>query len=424
VIRFLLKGLLRDRHRSLFPILIVAIGVMLTVLLHCWIEGAMGDMIEVNAKFSTGHVKVVSRAYAEIMDQVPNDLALVGVAALADDLRRDFPDLIWVRRIRFGGLVDVPDEQGETRAQGPAAGLAVDMLPGEGSEIGRLNLERALTRGRLPRTPEEILLSDEFAAKLGLRPGDAVTLLSATMHGSMAMQNFALAGTVQFGVQAMDRGAVIVDLSAAQQALDMEDAAGEILGYFADGFYDEGRAGTVAAAFNARHAGAADEFAPIMLKLSDQNDLAGILQYASSMSGVLVAGFVLTMSIVLWNAGLIGGLRRYGEIGVRLAIGEDKGHVYRAMVWESVAIGLSGSVLGTLVGLGFAYLLQTKGVDVSSMMKNSTMMIPAVFRAHITDEALYIGFFPGLLATVLGSMLAGGGVYRRKTAQLFKELEA
>jgi putative ABC transport system permease protein len=130
------------------------------------------------------------------------------------------------------------------------------------------------------------------------------------------------------------------------------------------------------------------------------------------------------MSIVLWNAGLIGGIRRYGEIGVRLAIGESKGHVYRSMIVESVLVAILGSVAGTCAGLGFAYLLQTKGIDIGSTVKSATMMMPTVFRARITGQACVIGFVPGLFATILGTMLAGVGVYRRNTAQLFKELEA
>jgi putative ABC transport system permease protein len=31
---------------------------------------------------------------------------------------------------------------------------------------------------------------------------------------------------------------------------------------------------------------------------------------------------------------------------------------------------------------------------------------------------------PGLLSTVIGTMLSGVGIYRRQTAKLFKELEA
>jgi putative ABC transport system permease protein len=129
------------------------------------------------------------------------------------------------------------------------------------------------------------------------------------------------------------------------------------------------------------------------------------------------------MSIVLWNVGLLGGLRRYGEVGLRLAIGEHKSQVYRSMIYESIFVGLTGSVIGTGFGLGAAYWLQIWGWDISSMIKNVTMMYPSVIRAEITSETYYIGFFPGLFSTVFGTALSGIGIYKRQTAQLFKELE-
>jgi len=89
-----------------------------------------------------------------------------------------------------------------------------------------------------------------------------------------------------------------------------------------------------------------------------------------------------------------------------------------------MAIGLFGSIAGTVFGLGCAYWMQVKGLDISNLMKNVNMMIPTIFRARITPATYYIGFFPGLLATVLGTALAGIGIYRRQTASLFKELEA
>ena len=46
MIRFLLKGILRDKNRSLLPIIIVSIGVALTVLLSGYMKGAMGGIID------------------------------------------------------------------------------------------------------------------------------------------------------------------------------------------------------------------------------------------------------------------------------------------------------------------------------------------------------------------------------------------
>ena len=136
---------------------------------------------------------------------------------------------------------------------------------------------------------------------------------------------------------------------------------------------------------------------------------------------------MIAMSLVLWNAGLLGGLRRYGEIGVRLAIGENKSHVYRTLIYESVMIGIAGTIVGTAVGLFFSYLLQKYGLNLSTFTKGATsasIMMPDMVRARITPADFYIGFIPGVISTVVGTSLAGIGIYKRKTAQLFKELEA
>ncbi|MZP54747.1 MAG: hypothetical protein GT600_04800, partial [Bacteroidales bacterium] len=87
MIKFLLKGLLRDKSRSRLPVLVVTIGVTLTVLMHAYITGFMGDIIEINARFSYGHLKVMTRGYADNMRQSPNDLALLNVSSLIDDLK-------------------------------------------------------------------------------------------------------------------------------------------------------------------------------------------------------------------------------------------------------------------------------------------------------------------------------------------------
>ncbi len=56
--RFLLKGLLRDKSRSLLPIIVVTIGVMMTVFLQAYMNGVFSDSLEASAKFISGHVKV------------------------------------------------------------------------------------------------------------------------------------------------------------------------------------------------------------------------------------------------------------------------------------------------------------------------------------------------------------------------------
>jgi len=130
------------------------------------------------------------------------------------------------------------------------------------------------------------------------------------------------------------------------------------------------------------------------------------------------------MAIVLWNSGLLNSLRRYGEIGIRLAMGEPKGTLYRRMIAEAVFVGILGSIIGTVLGLAVSYYLQYVGWDMTGLMKNSEVLMQDVFRTRVTLASYYIGFVPGVIASVLGTMFAGIGIYRRQTSQLFKELES
>lgn len=424
MIRFLIKGLLRDKSRSRLPIIIVSIGVMLTVLMHAYITGFMGDTIEMNARFSNGHVKVMTKAYAENIHQLPNDLAITEASSLLEFLEDQFPEIEWASRISFGGLIDVPDSVGDTRAQGAAMGLGLDLLSKDGKEIERLGIQKAIVRGQLPSQPGEVLLSEGFSQKLSLKPGDTITLIGSTMHGGMAFYNFVVSGTLTFGVEILDRGSLIADIEDVRLALDMPDATGEILGFFLDGFYDDKQALALSKAFQATQSQEADEFSPVMKSFSQQGNMGQYVALSKVWATYISLVFVLAMSLVLWNAGLLGGLRRYGEVGVRLAIGEEKGHVYRSMILESVFIGLAGSMIGTAFGLFFAWLIQTYGIDISGMMKGASLMMPSEIRARITPLDFYLGFIPGLFSTVLGTLLSGIGIYKRQTSRLFKELEA
>jgi putative ABC transport system permease protein len=238
----------------------------------------------------------------------------------------------------------------------------------------------------------------------------------------MTVFNFKVAGTVRFGSNVLDRGSLIADIRDVQLALDMQDASSEILGYFKTNVFNPAAAVANVTRFM-KASDPKDNFAPVMVSLRDQNGLASMVDYMDVVSVIIITIFVLAMSLVLWNAGLLGGLRRYGEVGVRLAVGESKGHVYRSMVSESILIGIIGSIIGSAMGLSLSFWAQKNGFDVSKFMKNASMMLPSVFRASITPASFYIGFIPGLFATVIGTALAGIGIYKRNTAQLFKELQ-
>ena len=423
MIKFIIKGVLRDKSKSLIPIAVIAVGVMVTVIMSGFLKGVFSDVINQNAKLDTGHVKIMTKPYAENKEQLPNDLALLEIKELIDSLNHNYPELIWTPRIKFGGIMDVPDNQGNTKLQGPGMGLAISLQNDGSGELQRLQLTKSLKKGRLPKRNGEIILSDDYATKLEINPGEEITFFGSTMEGSMVFQNYEMTGTVKFGSPLMDKGTFIIDISDAQNMLDMENGTGELLGYFKDDKYDDQKALVIAKNFNAKYKESEDEYAPIMVTLKDQNGLRESLDMGDAFSGIFVFIFILAMSLVLWNTGLIGGLRRYNEFGVRLALGESKNNVFKFLLIEASIVGLIGSIIGTILGLIFCYYLQEVGIDISADTANSTIIMPSVMRAYVTSDLFFIGFIPGLFSMLFGTALAGRGIYKRETARLFKELE-
>ena len=425
---FLTKGLLRDRSRSLFPVIIITITVTIVIFAIGFMKGSMNSVFQSTAVIISGHEKVVTRAYKEESQMLPNDLALLDVDEIIRNLDKEYPDHFWSPRITFGGLLDMPDKNGETRDQGPVYALGIDLL-NTGSRIIEIwELDKNLVNGRLPKTFNEALIGQKLADKLNITVGDTATYIGTTMNNAFTTYNFTVVGTFDLQKGQADSQMMLVDISGARKALDMENAASEILGFTHTLFYDDDKAVSLRSNYNENYSDSSNIFSPVMMALRDSSQQMGdMVEFVDAFLMIIGTIFLIIVMVVLWNMGLMNGLRRYGEIGLRLAMGESKGVVYRSMIVEAVIIGLTGTMIGTGLGLSIVYYVQENGIDYSEVvatMPTASMVMPNVFYAKITPDLYYIGFIPGLIATVLGTMLAGIAIYRREMAQLFKELES
>ena len=424
----LIKGLLRDRSRSLFPVIIITITVTIVIFAIGFMKGSMNSVFQSTAVIISGHEKVVTRAYKEESQMLPNDLALLNVDQIIRNLDKEYPDHFWSPRITFGGLLDMPDKNGETKDQGQVYALGIDLLKTGSRIIEIWELDKNLVNGRLPKTFNEALIGQKLANKLNITVGDTATYIGTTMHNAFTTYNFTIVGTFDLQKGQADSQMMLVDISGARKALDMENAASEILGFTHSLFYDDDKAVSLRSNYNENYSDSSDIFSPVMMALRDSSQQMGdMVEFVDAFLMIIGTIFLIIVMVVLWNMGLMNGLRRYGEIGLRLAMGESKGVVYRSMIVEAVIIGLTGTMIGTGLGLSIVYYVQENGIDYSEVvatMSTASMVMPNVFYAKITPDLYYIGFIPGLIATVLGTMLAGIAIYKREMAQLFKELES
>ena len=428
MIHFLTKGLLRDRSRSLFPVIIITITVTIVIFAIGFMKGSMNSVFLNTAVIISGHEKVVTRAYKKESQMLPNDLALLDVNQIIINLNKEYPDHFWSPRITFGGLLDIPDKNGETKDQGPVFALGIDLLNSNSRMSEIWELDKNLVNGRLPKTYDEILIGQKLANKLNITIGDTATYIGTTMHNAFTTYNFIVVGTFDLQKGQADSQMMLVDISGARKALDMENAASEIFGFTHSLFYNDDKAVDLRSSYNEIYSDTSDIFSPIMMALRDSsNQMGSMVDFVDAFLTIIGAIFLIIVMVVLWNMGLMNGLKRYGEIGLRLAMGESKGDVYRSMILEAIIIGLTGTMIGTALGLSLTYYVQENGIDYSevvSTMSTTSMVMPNMFYAHVTPDLYYIGFIPGVIATVLGTMLAGLAIYKREMSQLFKELEA
>ena len=432
MIRWILQGVLRDKTRSLFPFIVVTVGVGLVIFNVGFMDGVLMGMIDMTAKLDTGHLRFVNKPFYDEEHLGPMDRALAGQQETGRWLRENSsPDISWSPRIRWGALMDVPDEHGETLSQTPVTGMALDLLSPDSPELARLKLRDSLTRGRLPKNPRELLLGYQLGKNLDVDLGSRITLIGQTFDSGLATDNFTVVGFIRFGVFAMDKKMVLIDLADAQVTFDMENMVTDWLGYLPSNMsfrrYEELKnslsQGLKEMMKNPPKAWAKDDI-PIVLSVLDQRNLGAIVDKFLIIRKFIIGIFLALMVLVLWNAGILNGIHRYGEMGLRLAIGETHRRLVMTLVLETLLISIIGSLAGCVLGGAVTWYFQEVGMNMGDNFAQTGLMIQDVVRARLSGGAFVRGIIPGLTAGVIGTLMASLAIYKRSEANLFRELEA
>jgi len=432
MIRWLLKGIWRDKTRSLFPFLVITVGVTLLIYLLGFMEGVFAGMIDISAHLDTGHLRFVNKPFYDEEHLNPLDRALAGQKETLQWLQQNGDSRIeWSPRIRWGALMDVPDEKGETKSQTPVVGMAIDLLDKNSPERERLDLEKSVIAGVIPSHAKEMLVGYKLAEALELSLGDTVTLLGQNFDGGMATDNYQVVGFVKFGLVTMDKKMALIDLADAQQTFYMEDMVTDFLGFLpmkvGYGKYDllKKEIEEQLTAFKQKppKEWAADDN-PIILSVLDQRNLRELAVKFELINDVMIGVFTFLMVLVLWNAGLLNGVHRYGEMGLLLALGETHKKLIGLMALEALMVGVLGSAAGCLVGGGVVYYLQEVGISTHGISETSGLMMSDTIRARVSLDAFVFAVIPGIAASVLGNLIANLAIYQRSEANLFREMEA
>ncbi|WP_433470157.1 ABC transporter permease [Spirillospora sp. CA-128828] len=323
--------------------------------------------------------KGVAKTFAKSADRVdfavlPND----------DDPDKGVPTHLLGEVRALPGVTDV-----QGLVQGDAAlvgkdGKAVGDFPTVGMSVpsGRL-LRYDVDKGRPPSGGGETVLDTEVAKREGYTVGDTVTVLDKKERP----HRFKVVGLVDFGIdqEASFRGAVGFD-SATAMLMTGEKTYREL--DVAGG----SKAAVKAAAGGSYEVYTGEELGARLAKAAGAD--TKIIR-----TGLLIFGLVamLVSALVIYNTFSILIAQRMREMALLRCVGATRRQVFGGVVAESAVVGLVGSVLGLLagVGLGEGALVAVNRLDANVSVAGPSLAV----------RTIVIGLLVGIVVTVLSALL-------------------
>ena len=318
---------------SLVSILGIAIGVAALIIALSLINGFQND-IRNRILSSSAHIMITDRFADGFADY----------RTLSQMLEKEFRGVKAVMPVVYGTVLV------------KGSGREVSGAMFRGLDLERGKKEPWLTRldfGRLPANDRELLLGREMALKLNLFAGDSCLIVSPQAAlsplGIMPrFKKFRISGIFRSGLFEFDSGTVIAGLGAAQQLFSLKNK----ISYLQVNLFNIFQAEKIAAVMRDR-LGA--QYAVITWKELNQS------LYSALEMEKTVLFFTLTLIIVVASLNIVAGLillvmQKIKDIGILLSYGTTAGQIKKIFFLQGAIIGVLGTALGVILGLGFCFL--------------------------------------------------------------------
>ncbi len=335
--RFLRQG----RGQSLLILFGIAVGVSVIVFVTALISGLQANIIE-RTLGTQAHIRV------EAPDEV-NRIAPAPAGTL--QLVLEDPRAQVLRTIvNWPQVRDVLDRMPGITAVSPVVsgpafgrrGAAMESVALVGVDLPRylrvIPLDRNMVDGRLDLASGNAVIGRQLAKDLGLRTGGKLRIDAG--KGREAIVN--VAGIFELGVRDLDARYVYLDLKQAQSLLALPGGVTVIDVTVADLFGADRSAARIRGLTGLKAESWMETNAQLMNALSSQSMSTRMISVFVAMSVALGIASVLAVSVT----------QRTREIGILRAMGTRRGQMLRVFLVQGAVLGLVGSLIGALAGLG------------------------------------------------------------------------
>jgi ABC-type lipoprotein release transport system permease subunit len=398
VLKMARRNIGRNRRRTLLTVTTVTMVVLILIFMQSYVSGIIGQIFDLSARLSTGHLKVYPKGYENKEALLPIDLGVADSESVAR-AAAEVPGTIAVsRRIRFFTMVQNGD-----RDEFPVL-MGIEPKP----ERLILELDQSIARGRyFEDGPREAILGIGLAQKLGIvrslsdpfTPGSGKVQILAPRGIPMT---FTVVGLARFGYGLMDDKMMFVRFADAQYAADMDadDMATEVVVMLDD------RNRSLAALAPMRAAVgrvlSPDSFE--VLPWQSQGWIYNLARTAYVAFGLILAILFFVAASTVVNTMMMAVMERTRELGMLLALGMKGREIVGLVLAEAAAIGAAGGLAGALLGVIICLILEQTGIPLGESMKSLPMPIGETIRVEFFWWFAPVGFGFGLLMTVLASL--------------------
>lgn len=342
--RLALRNLLRQRRRTLLTLLVLVAGYVALSLAGGFMAQTFQGLADGAIRGGLGHVQLLPPAALDSGEEGSLEQALPDGRALAERLAADRAVAAVLPRLQFMGLL----------SNGPRSvaylGTAVDPV-GEARHMAVLQQVRDGARAPggqgsrwLSADPEarEVVLGTGLARSLGVKVGDALTLMSTTKGGALNAVDVEVVGLLDLSLKELNDRCLTVSLATGDLLLQSEGARSRLSLVLVR----PAEAGAVAVRLAQDHPG---------LAVRPWYQLAAFYQQVR-MLYVAIFGFMgLVLFLVVFlataNALLMGVMERIREFGVLRATGLQARGLLALLQWEGAFLGLFGAGLGLALTL-------------------------------------------------------------------------
>ncbi|OHD06002.1 MAG: hypothetical protein A2086_05980 [Spirochaetes bacterium GWD1_27_9] len=394
LVNYSIKNLTRNKRRTFLTLFAIFFAVAILIIGNAYFSGVVNDIISLSVRES-GHIVIQKKSFTKKERMNPLDENIENLDTLISILIQYKEIKIATPRINVSGLFIKNDKSYTSR------GYAFDEI----AEKETLKLEDSIVLGSYFASVEkEIIIGLEIAKELNVKVGEVITFLSRDVHGAFTGGKFKIMGIADFKTNQANR-IFYIRLENAYKMLKNRDNPQKVICVL-NNFNDikEIKAKLLKNQFIKENS----------LDVFGVNEI-GFFQSIFKVIGFIVplifTFFLLIATVAIANTMMMTVLERTKEIGVLQAIGLKAKFVALTFIFESLTIGIIGSLIGAAIGTPIALFFQKYGVNIGESVTNG-MPVPMksiiypLLRIEDVILFVFIGIFISFIAGVIPAVRA------------------